>query len=134
MTLDDFIARVPASTRSKVSERTLDVWHAIYSYVVEHGQVDRFDYAFEKSLATTLGKWFSGATLQRHLRGMSKAGLLQPHRVIVRYTEHGKLWLPFGRRMFRDDALSAGAFVRYTLPGMKPTLDTKQTDEQPTKA
>jgi hypothetical protein len=133
MTLSDFIARVPASIRSKASAATLRTWHCIYCYVTEHGQTDRFDRALDKTIAASLDKWMSDATLQRHLRRMAAAGLLQGHRIVVRYTETGKIWLPFGR-MFRNDGLSAGAFIRYTLPGMAPTLDIKKDDEQTTKA
>ncbi len=133
MTLSDFTARVPASVRSKVSAATLRVWHCIYCYVTEHGQTDRFDRALDEAIAASLEKWISDATLQRHLKCMATAGLLQGHRVVVRYTEFGKVWLPFGR-IFRNDALSAGAFIRYTLPGMTPTLDIKKDDELSKKA
>lgn len=134
MTLSDFIDHVPASVLSRATNRTLETWHCIYCHVTEHGQTDRFDRDLEKIIEARIGKWLSETTLQRHLRRMAAARLLEKHRVVVRYTEFGKSWLPFGRRMFRDDALSAGAFIRYTLPGMKPTLDIKEDEEQPTKA
>jgi hypothetical protein len=53
---------------------------------------------------------------------MTAAGLLRAHRIIVQYSEFGRVWLPF-RGPFHGDAPSAGAFIRYTLPGMTPTLE-----------
>ena len=91
MILDTFKDRIPTETRVKLSDATVALWHSIQCHISEHGQSDRFDASLSKRVREVSGKWVSEATLQRHLKRMTDAGLLQGHRVLVKYTPLGKL-------------------------------------------
>ncbi len=129
VTFADFQDRLPAGVRNKISHRTTAIWHTIYAYVSEVAQTDRFDDGLQRKLHRDLEKWVTEQTLATHLKRMAEAGLLQSHRVVVRYTEMGRAFIGFGR-MFNNGGPPAGAFMRYTLPGMSPTLEhTRQPRE-----
>jgi hypothetical protein len=117
-----FEQRIPEDVLTQISPRTLAVWHAIYDYISDHCQTDAFDLRLQKTLSEALGKWFSDATLRRHFKRMADAGLIQSHRIVVRYSDIGKAWLGAGYP-FRGDGPPPGMFLRYTLPGGKPSLE-----------
>jgi len=58
---------------------------------------------------------------------MADAGLLQAHRILVKPNAFGKLLGGLGSLVFADSP-PAGLFIRYTLPGMTPTL--KDNDDE----
>ena len=130
----DFTRRIPAAVASKLNERTLVIWHAIYEYVTSNGQTDRFDRNMRKSVEEQSGHWISDATAQRHMKRMSDCGLLQRHRIVVKYTEIGKLMGGFLFEGFLSDGPPPGSYHCYTLPGMTPVLNPKSEDDSEEKA
>jgi hypothetical protein len=122
MNTKQFSERIPENVREKISPDALQIWHCIYDHVAMHGQTDRFDPAMQKAVRALTTAWISDNTIKTHMQRMAKAGLLARHRIIVKYTPLGRFagWMnPF----LTAETPPAGAFVRYTLPGMQPTLE-----------
>ena len=117
-----FAARIPSSVRGSLSDTTLAMWCAIHAYVAEHGQTDRFDTTLRKQLRATRGKWIAESTMQRHLKRLTDAGLLQAHPLLVKPNVFGKLLGGFS--LLASSGPPPGMFIRYTLPGMEPTLES----------
>jgi hypothetical protein len=129
MNLTLFKERIPTEIGSKLSDTTVAVWHSVYSHVAENGQTDRFDSSLGKRVRELTGRWASEATLQRHLKRMTDAGLFQSHRIRVRYTEIGKLMGCWGG-LFGGDGPPAGVYLCYTLPGMSSVLTRMDKDSR----
>jgi len=128
MNINEFRIKLPATVATKITEKTFTLWYAIFSYVEEHGQADRFDRAFLDYIRDQVEYWVGDELAQRHLKRMSDAGILKAHRILVRYTEIGLLMGGFGS-LFRQGP-SAGSYHCYTLPGMKPDLDMARYDPE----
>jgi DNA-binding MarR family transcriptional regulator len=121
ISFEDFVSRLSADQRAAVSHRTLGVWHRIYIYIEQHGSADTVDDdAFVQSI--TRDQSMTRTTLARHLRRMSTAGVIEGH-VLVRRADHltNSLCNPYS-----PNGGLPSRFVRYTLPGQKPTLELRR--------
>ena len=96
------------------------MWSIIHAYVTEHHQTDRYDDALRKRVSESHGRWIAESTLRSHLKRMADTRLLQAHHILVKPTFWGKFFPSFSS--FASGPLP-GMFIRYTLPGMEPTLD-----------
>ena len=105
MDLAAFTTRIPASARARLSNVTLERWSAIHAYVVEHGQTDRYDRALRQHVQKACGKWITEETMQRHLKRMTDAKLLQAHPLLVKPNALGKLFGSFSKLDFVTQAV-----------------------------
>ena len=127
MNLSCFVERLPATIRDDLSKVALNAWFFIHSHVCRYGQTDRYDSVLRKGLYDCSGKWVSEQALKKHLRKMEVAGLLESHQIKVKFTHIGKAMWPFsGLFGVREDGPAPGVFIRYTLPGMRPTLEMQK--------
>ena len=94
----------------------------IFTYITKQGQTDRFDLSLIKLISGSNGIFISEATVQRHLKRMCEIGLLEGHRMIAKPDIFGR----FFKGLTTNYGPPAGAFMRYTLPGMIPTLENRK--------
>jgi hypothetical protein len=135
MNLSQFVERLPKRNGRGISAKSSKIWFFIHAYVCRCGQVDRYDAGLRKELSDLNGKWLSDLTIKKYLRDMEIVGLLQAHQIKVKYTKIGKAMLPFGGLFnILEDGPPPGAFTRYTLPGMQPTLYLNNADSEKTGA
>jgi hypothetical protein len=127
MKATSFDQLLSADQRAKITDRTLAIWREIYGYVRRHRQTDVFDPPLQKELSDTLGTWLSDSTLRRHVKRMTDAGLLEAHRIVIRYSPLGRAFLGAGFG-YRGEGPPPGTFLRYTLPGDEPTLESSDSN------
>lgn len=121
---DDFLRLLRADQRDTISRRTLDVWHRIYVYIMEHGSADTADDdAFVQSI--TRDQAMTRGTLARHLRRMNAAGVIEGH-ILVRRADAltNALCNPYS-----PNGGLPSRFIRYALPGHKPTLELRRASK-----
>lgn len=94
-----------------LTDSTLKVWCFALNYIFEHGWADITDMHFVRSGTKEFG--ISSQSLIRHLRRMSKLGLIHAHKMV----EHHEFL-----NGYVDDHKAPRLFTRYTMPGMHSQL------------
>ena len=127
LTRTAFAHSVAASSGSGITTATEEMWWHLYTWVVERGYADTADQpGFVEHVQAFRGIEVGG--INRHLRRMAGAGLLEPHRLTRKLDARTKDALKMGTGIF--DVLSGqgsastlpSVVVRYTLPGASPPL------------
>ncbi len=120
MDRETFLHCIPSWLPAKPSAETVDVWHGIFEYIVEHGQTDYNDHRLYRFLRDRLGIHASAKFLTRHFKRMHDAGLLAVHTIVVRPDE---LYRLLGVCSMFNNGPAPGKFKCYTLPGKSVDLE-----------
>jgi hypothetical protein len=116
MNYADFL-ELPGNKNSLASENTLRLWHHLYLWVLRHEYADTADSPEFINYVVEFRK-LSVATIGKHLRSMSTAGLLKQHTLRRRLSGEAKeeLLNPITNMFFGGSTLPS-SFSRYCLPG-----------------
>lgn len=117
MDRETFKLCIPSGIAGKVTASTVDLWHAIFEYVVEHGQTDCHDHRLFRHLQKATGRNASDRLISSHLHRLSEAGIFDTHRIRV---TPGPFYMP---GFLSNDSPPPGKFHCYTLPGKTVNLE-----------
>lgn len=121
---EDFLGKLPPSSREKKTRKTLETWHRIYTYIEIFGNADTVDNDDFLRYVDKL-RFVSTAVVRRHLRDLQKAGVIVGH-ILVKKPDKSMSMLTTISPLYWGRPPTK--FIRYTMPGCKPSLRLQQVD------
>lgn len=119
MNFQKFVVQLPGDLKQRRSEETLKIWHVIHKRVSTEGQTSRYDVGLIDAVRKV--KFLTGEGLQRHLRILQQAGIIQGIKM-ARQTTPMESAMGLGglfREIMGFQGPPPGAFTAYTFPGMR---------------